>query len=81
MKTNMICMSAIAGIVLLSGCAYDGYYDGYYGRYGYNSYPYGYNGYYNRYAYNRGYNGRTRYYTVNGVQYDCLVKYNAAYCT
>jgi hypothetical protein len=89
MKTVTICISALAGLLFLSGCAYDGYaYNhGYYGRYGYNGYynRYGYNGYYgpygygNRYAYN-GYNGRSRVYTLDGVQYDCLSKFNAAYC-
>ena len=74
MKTVTICISALAGLLFLSGCAYDGYAykDGYYGRYGYN-------GYYNRYGYN-GYNGRSRVYTLDGVQYDCLSKFNAAYC-
>jgi hypothetical protein len=90
MKTIAICISALAGIVFLSGCSYDNYAynDGYYGQYGYNSgsYGWGYNGYYgrygygNRYAYN-GYNGRSRYYTLDGVQYDCLSKFNAAYCS
>ena len=65
MKTVTICISALAGLLFLSGCAYDGYaYNhGYYGRYGYN-----------------GYNGRSRVYTLDGVQYDCLSKFNAAYC-
>ena len=97
LKMTKISLGALAGLVLLSGCAYDryGYYDGYGGRYGYND------GYYGRYGYNDaywgryGYSGYNRYgynylgrygrvdhtYTVNGVVYNCLSQYNATYCS
>jgi len=92
MKSITVCISAVAGALLLSGCAYDdGYaYNGYYGsgRYAYNyGYgTYGYNGYYGAYGYGRryadnGYYSRSRFYTVDGVRYDCLAKFNAAYCS
>jgi len=84
MKSIAICISALAGIVLC-GCAYDdgdgryAYSAGYYGKYGENGY-YGPNGYAGRFDHNHIFQGRSRYYTVDGVLYDCLSKFDQAYC-
>ena len=76
MKKIAIALTAIAGIVFLSGCAYPsygpyGYYNGYPYRYayGYGPYPY-------RYAY--GYGPNT--YWWNGARYNCAYNYSAVLC-
>ena len=67
MKKITIAVGALAGIVLLSGCAYDGYayYSAYPYGYAYNVYPYGYGAYASNYRYPNGY-GR---YAYNGYRY------------
>ena len=66
MKTIAMALSAVAGLVLLSGCAYDGYY----GRYGYYDYrPYAYDGKYG-----------AHFYTMKGLLYDCTSRFFVAYC-
>ena len=65
MKKIAIALSALAGIVFLSGCAYD--------RYGYDRYD--------RYSYGYGYvRPSHHYYFRNGVRFDCLYSYDVAFC-
>ncbi len=66
MKKIAITLSALAGIVFLSGCASD-YYPGY-GSVAYN------------YDYDYGYRPIHHFYFVDGVRYDCLYNYNVAFC-
>jgi hypothetical protein len=66
MKKTAIALSAVAGIMFLSGCAYDGYYD----RYAYN---------YN-YDYDYGYRPVHHFYFQDGIRYDCRFNYNVAFC-
>lgn len=73
MNKIAIALSALAGIVLLSGCAYDGY-AVYHSPYAYNyAYPYA-------YAYGYGPGFRPRFYWQDGVRYDCVYRYNSAFC-
>lgn len=64
MKKIAIAVSALAGIIFLSGCAYDTY--GYYGdhvAYGYGvGYPY------------------HHYYFRDGARFDCLYSYDVSFC-
>jgi hypothetical protein len=64
MKKIAIAASALAGIIFLSGCAYDtyGYGDRYAYGYGYEGYPY------------------HHYYFRDGVRFDCLYNYDVAFC-
>ena len=66
MKKIAIALSALAGIVFLSGCAYDGNY----------AYDYG----YHRYAYDYRYAPVHRLYFRDGVQYDCVQDFDATFC-
>ena len=70
MKKIAIALSALAGIVFLSGCAYDTFGD----RYAYD---------YDRYAYNYDVVAPApvhHMYFLGGVRYDCFYTFNARFC-
>jgi hypothetical protein len=73
MKKIAIALSAVAGILFLSGCAYDTGY-GYYDRYGFDTG-------FDRYAYNYDVVSPSHHvYWMNGVRYDCFYTFDARFC-
>ena len=65
MKKIVIALTALAGITFLSGCAYD---------YGYAYYPY------HRDVVGYGYGPYHHYYWREGLRYDCVYSFDAAFC-
>ena len=66
MKKIIIALTALAGIVFLSGCVYDPYYGGHIGNlaWGYGYRPYGYSSYYHPFY----------------GSWDCVHHFDATYC-